>query len=114
MDKNHHRKWLKCMARYAMDQNKVEEIKELRTQEIQTRELWNLVTMQIRVKLLTTPESSENGLYAKYSSLNQQLNDIFNDMDYLPFFQAPTKLLPTKYQILTALAEKVVKHDIKP
>lgn len=52
--------------------------------------------MQIRVKLLCTPEKTEDDLHAKYTTLSRELSKVFNDMDYLPFFKAPTKAFEDK------------------
>lgn len=69
---------------------KIEELKFLRSKELELRELWNLVQMQVRLRMIYSTENTINVLYVYYKTLNTKINEIFQQIESLPFFKDPS------------------------
>ena len=53
--------------------------------ELRTREIWNLVQLQVRVKLLSITPNSHGDLFLKYKHLNSTLENLKLKIDGLSF-----------------------------
>ena len=69
-------KKLKISSRIAANKTPVQELKEMRQFELVTRELWNKIQMQLRIKILYTDVRLESIVYSKYEALLDELNGL--------------------------------------
>ena len=79
-------KKMKISARYQSIQHHLNDLKELREFELQTRDLWNKVQLQIRLKILYSDARLESVMQTKYIALLNELNSLMTIIQTLPFF----------------------------
>ena len=79
-------KKLKITVRYQMIQHHLNDLKELRKFELQTRDLWNKIQLQIRLKILYSDSRLASVMHCKYIGLLNELNGLMTIIQTLPFF----------------------------
>ena len=66
----------------------MKQLKEFREVELNTREIWNKVQLQIRLKILYSDYKLNSLLQSKYYQLLNELNSLMEIIQTLPFFSA--------------------------
>ena len=67
-------------------------LEELQEGETAIREWWNLVHMQVKVKLLNISKTTSENVLVEYRQLEQRLSQLYNKkIVKLPFLQEPAK-----------------------
>lgn len=87
--KKYQHKKQKFISRFKIEDAQIQKLNDLRDFEMSTRQIWNIVLMQVRIKLLFSCHKTEPKQHKKYQSLQLTLNDLFKQMQVIPFFEEP-------------------------